>query len=241
MRKVDGNKRDPIHMSDDGYKLLFVNCVNQYYHNWLLDTTVPTVQSITRVDPSPTELNEVSFLVTFSEGMRGLDAGDFQLSGSAALGAGITAVSGAEDSAERTVTVNISSAANGTLGLDFLDNGSAYDSNWNAIGGEGTGNGDYTLGEYYVIDRSDPTPEILPNVSEPSDLNSVPWTVTFNKGNRLRCYGYRIDGTVRLRHRPGGQFRGQRQCLYLQWSRAIEMSVSVTIPAGACTGLRAVR
>ena len=42
MNKVDGDKRDPIHLSNDGYKLLFDNCLMQYYAGWLLDSTAPS-------------------------------------------------------------------------------------------------------------------------------------------------------------------------------------------------------
>ncbi|HQL96138.1 MAG TPA: hypothetical protein PL005_15790, partial [Candidatus Hydrogenedentes bacterium] len=39
MNIIDGSQRDAIHLSDQGYRLLFDNCLARYYAGWLADTT----------------------------------------------------------------------------------------------------------------------------------------------------------------------------------------------------------
>lgn len=236
MNKVDGDQRDAIHLSNDGYKLLFDNCLMQYYAGWLLDTTAPAVQSINRADPNPTDLDEVDFAVTFSEEVRGVEALDFQLDGTAASGAYIVSVSGAEDTALRTVTVNISGAPDGTLRLDFLDDGSVYDKNWNAIGGEGSGNGNYTSGQSYLIDRGDPAAIITPDIPEPTLLSSVPFSVSFNKsvmGFTATDIALNVitgAGSAQVINFAGS---GATYSFDILVTRSQTITVAISIPAGA--------
>lgn len=237
MNITSGTKRDPIHLSNDGYKILFDNCVMQYYAGWLLDTTSPVVQSITRVHPTPTDLNQVSFIVSFSEGVRGINVSDFQLVGTAAPGAYISSIAGNEDSSSRTVTVDITNSPNGTLRLDFIDDGSVYDKNWNAIGGEGPGNGNFTSGQSYLVDKGDPLPVITPNIPEPTLLSSVPVTVTFNK----EVTGFTATdivlnvvsgiGSAQVTNFAGS---GALYTFDILVSRTQTITVSIHIPAGVC-------
>jgi hypothetical protein len=180
---ANDNRRDAIHLSDEGYKVLFDNAVMQYYNGWLTDSTAPTVTSITRLDPSPTEANEVRYSVTFSENVVGVDATDFQLTGTSAGGASIIAVEGSDATASRTVRIDISSAPNGTLGLNLVDDGSIYDLAWNQLGGEGSGNGNFSTGpaQTYVIDRVYPEPTVTPAEPEPTNETSMNFTVSWNK------------------------------------------------------------
>jgi len=80
------------------------------------DITAPTVVSITRADPNPTSAASVQFIVTFSEVVTGVDAGDFSLTTTGSIaGAGVTGVSGAGS----TYTVTVSTGTgSGTLRLD---------------------------------------------------------------------------------------------------------------------------
>lgn len=71
------------------------------------------------------------------------------------------------------MTADVSFAPNGTLRLDFVDNGSVYDRNWNAIGGEGRGNGNYTSGQSDLIDKGDPLPVITSEIPAPTLPSSV--------------------------------------------------------------------
>ena len=87
----------------------------------------PYVESINRTSPAGpvTNASSVSYTVTFSEAVTGVDATDFQLAlGGTATGtvSQVTPVSGS------VYTVTVSGVTgNGTLGLNLVDNGSIHD------------------------------------------------------------------------------------------------------------------
>ena len=62
--------------------------------DWVLvlnaDTTAPIVTSITRLNPSPTNLASVDFTVTFSESVTGVATTDFDLTASGVSGAAVS-------------------------------------------------------------------------------------------------------------------------------------------------------
>jgi len=113
----------------------------------MVDKTVPVVASIARVNTNPTTAASVSFTVTFSEPVYGVDGADFSLAQSGVTGATITSVSGS--GATRTVVVSTGSGS-GTLGLNLVDNNTIIDYLSNPLGGAGSGNGNYT-GEIYNV------------------------------------------------------------------------------------------
>lgn len=113
-----------------------------------VDTTPPTVQTITRADTNPTSAASVHFIVTFSEAVTGVDTSDFSLAVTGVTGASITAVSGGATA--YTVTVNTGSGT-GTIRLDVVDNDTIVDLALNLLGGAGAGNGSYTSGETYDV------------------------------------------------------------------------------------------
>ena len=117
---------------------------------YTIDHTPPSVSSITRANSSPTALTSVSWTVTFSEDVTGVDATDFALAQSGVNGASITSVTQVSNTIY-TVTVN-TGTGNGTLGLNLVDNDSITDTAGNPLGGTGAGNGDYT-GEVYAVSR----------------------------------------------------------------------------------------
>ena len=112
------------------------------------DSTPPTVTSITRADPNPTNAASVHFTVTFSEPVSGVDKTDFKVPPDGVTGASVSSVSGS--GATYTVTVN-TGTGDGTIRLDVVDNDSIRDAANNPLGGPGPGNGDYTSGEVYDI------------------------------------------------------------------------------------------
>jgi hypothetical protein len=116
---------------------------------------VPTVVSIERAASSsnPTNAGSVPFTVTFSEPVTGVDAGDFQVAGSGVSGATVGTVSGGGN--VYTVTVNTGSG-DGTVGLNLIDNDTIRDSDLNPLGGTGTGNGSFTTGQVFTIDKTAP-------------------------------------------------------------------------------------
>ncbi len=108
----------------------------------------PSVQSIVRTDPNPTNAASVAFTVTFSEAVSGVTLDDFTLTPSGIGDAGIDTLNGS--GAVYTVTVN-TGTTNGTLRLDLIDNDSILDLTALPLGGAGTGNGDFTTGEIYNV------------------------------------------------------------------------------------------
>jgi hypothetical protein len=127
------------------------------------DATPPTVSSINRANSDPTSTTgNVSWTVTFSESVTGVDAADFALVNPGLGGTpAITNVTGS--GASYTVTSSTGTGS-GTLRLNLNDNDSITDAAANKLGGTGTGsvgsggagNGSFE-GQLYTIDRAAPT------------------------------------------------------------------------------------
>ena len=141
------------------------------------DTTPPTVSSINRADASPTNGSTLHWTVTFSESVTGVGTSDFALAGSGAFGASLAGVSGSGT----TYTVTASTGADGTLGLNLVDDDSITDTAGNKLGGTGTGNGNFT-GQTYVVDRTAPTVSSINRAgTSPTNAGPLTWTVTFSE------------------------------------------------------------
>jgi pimeloyl-ACP methyl ester carboxylesterase len=121
-----------------------------YSYTQFADKTSPQVSSIKRANPNPTSAASVNFKVKFSEPVTSVDTGDFALTTTGLKGASITGVSGS--GSIRTVTVKTGSG-NGTLRLDVVDDDTIRDAFNNALGGTVAGNGDYTAGETYTVQK----------------------------------------------------------------------------------------
>jgi Tol biopolymer transport system component len=116
------------------------------------DNTAPTVVSITRADPNPTSAASVTFTVTFSKAVTGVDASDFALTTAGSLsGVSVTSVSGSGSTYSVTVSTG---TGTGTLRLDVIDNDTIIDADGNPLGGSGFGNGNFTDGEIYTIQKA---------------------------------------------------------------------------------------
>jgi len=147
---------------------------------YLIDKTLPSVINITRADPDPTENAQVNFTVTFSESVIGVDGSDFTISTIGSItGASISNVSGSGNL--YTVTVNTGSG-DGALHIDLIDNDSILDVNANPLGGTGVGNGNFTTGEFYTIDKTPPTViSILRADGNPTSANTIRFVVNFSE------------------------------------------------------------
>jgi hypothetical protein len=118
---------------------------------YTIDKTTPAAISILRIDPNPTSAERVRFMVTFSEAVSGVDAGDFVATTTGSLlGASILGLSGSAN----TYTVSVSDGSGvGNLRLDLIDNDSIIDAFGHPLGGVGLGNGNFNLGEVYTINK----------------------------------------------------------------------------------------
>ena len=112
----------------------------------------PTVLSILRSIPSSSFTNaaSVTYQVTFSESVTGVDAGDFALVKTGSTSATLGSVTGS--GASYSVTVG-SIAGNGTLGLNLVNDGTV-------TGASGILSGTTVVGALYSIDTTLPTASI---------------------------------------------------------------------------------
>jgi hypothetical protein len=147
---------------------------------YTIDKDPPLVSAITTSNTNPTKASFVSYLVTFSKPVSGVDATDFQLSVEGITDALILAVLKDSDEA---YTVNVSTGTgSGTLQLDLIDDDSIIDPAGNPLGGNGLENGDYTEGEVYIIDRLPPIVSSISTISQnPSFSQFVDFEVTFSE------------------------------------------------------------
>jgi CSLREA domain-containing protein len=120
------------------------------------DPVNPTVSSIVRDDASPTQATTVHFTVTFNESVTGVDTGDFTVTTASGTATGTVASVSTDSGISRTITVS-SITGQGDLRLDVVDNDTIIGPTYNPLGGPGTGNGSFTSGEVYTIDRTAPT------------------------------------------------------------------------------------
>ncbi|MEA2570339.1 MAG: endonuclease mitochondrial [Acidobacteriota bacterium] len=138
----------------------------------------PTVSSITRVSSTPTNAASVDFTVTFSQSVTGVDSSDFSLTTTGVTGASVSNVTGSGTT--YTVSVNTGSG-DGTIRLDVTDNDSIINGTSVPLGGAGAGNGNFTTGQVYTVDKTAPLVSSITRVNaDPTGLSSVDFTVTFD-------------------------------------------------------------
>lgn len=123
------------------------NATGQVY---TYDRTPVTVLSM--ACPGSVAGNQVSWTVSFSKSVTGVDLADFALAASGVSGAFISEVIGAGET--WVVTANTGYGA-GTLGLSLVDDDSIIDLVSNKLGGTGAGNGNFT-GEVCTISSTPP-------------------------------------------------------------------------------------
>jgi hypothetical protein len=142
----------------------------------VIETTAPTVTSVLRQDPvtSATSADELTFRVTFSEGMRNVDAADFTASGTTAPIAGISAVSSS------VFDVRVSggdlTALNGTVGLGIASNSVMSDIAGNALTSRTA-----ATSQTYVLDNNFPTVTITTSRSALAAGTTATLTFTLSK------------------------------------------------------------
>jgi hypothetical protein len=148
---------------------------------YTIDKAFPIVSSLVRASANPTSAATVQYILTFSESVTGVDAGDFALVPAGVTGSSVASVSGSGTT--YTITVN-TGLGSGTLGLNLSDNNSIKDAVGNALGGTAAGDGDYT-GEVYNVNVVDSTfPTVVSSLRADADFTyalSVHFTVTFSK------------------------------------------------------------
>lgn len=137
-------------------------------------SALPSVTSIVRAGSNPVNAASVSFIVTFSDPVTGVDALDFSLTTTGGIsGAGVTGVSGS--GVTYTVTVNTGSG-DGTIRLDLKESASIENlsTKYPIFCG-------YDAGEAYTIDKTAPTLTITSTSGNPTGVTPIPLTFTFDE------------------------------------------------------------
>ncbi|UXY15303.1 DUF4347 domain-containing protein [Chitiniphilus purpureus] len=152
----------------------------------LVDTQAPAPVAVARLDATPTNAATISYTVSFSEAVGGVDAADFALSTSGSASGSITAVTQLDATTFRVQIANL--AGSGTLRLDLNGTGIA-----DLAGNPLTGG---LAGETYTLDRLAPA---VTGVAVPANGTYVAgqhldFTVNFNESITVDTTG----GTPRL-------------------------------------------
>jgi hypothetical protein len=159
-------------------KFQFITRTGVLIDEYIIGQSYANVTSITRLNSSPTNSSNVNFQVTFSEAVTGVDVSDFILSTNIP-NAVVDNVSGSGN----IYTVSVSSAnVDGTLRLDLVDDDSVTSGSLQPLGGVGLGNGNFSNGEVYTIDRTPPKTISITRVNpSPTSLASINFLVTFSE------------------------------------------------------------
>ena len=145
------------------------NLENSPTATFTFDTAEPTVVSVERDDPDPTNAASVDYTVTFSEDVTGLDTDDFTLTTGGLSGASVTAVTPASGfNTVYTVTVS-TGTGDGTIRLDVNDDDTVTDRAANLLDTA------YSAGQVYTIDKTAPVTHITFPVQD-AFYNQATWT-----------------------------------------------------------------
>ncbi|MBP6185708.1 MAG: hypothetical protein KA479_12265, partial [Saprospiraceae bacterium] len=155
---------------------------------YAIDNVAPTVVSSLRGSVSPTTAASVTFTVTFSEAVTGVDKADFSLNPTV-TGASITTVTGT--GLTRTVTVNTGTGS-GAIRLNVLDNDSIVDGLFSPLNGLKTGT-TYSAGESYTV-RTGSFQKVSPANGATGVVPNP--TLSWNTSNTATSYEYCIDTTA---------------------------------------------
>ncbi|PYS45741.1 MAG: hypothetical protein DMF68_21340 [Acidobacteria bacterium] len=204
----------------------------------------PFVVSIKRANSNPTNLGSVDFTVTFSKPVTGVDTTDFALTVNSLTSTSVTNVTPV-DSSHYTVTVNTGSG-DGTLRLDLIDDDSIVDTGGRKLGGTGTGNGNFTSGEVYTIDKTKPSVSVAKAsgqadpVTGPTNTTVINFTVTFNEAvTGFDSADVSISGTANATVANVSQVAPNDGTTYNVGIEGMTSSgaVTITIPANAAFDL----
>lgn len=178
----DGTLRLDV-LDDDSIKDVAMNPLNGGFTSgevYVVDKNTVAVTGIQRLDPGLTNSSRVRYSVNFSEPVSGVDASDFVFTTTGSLaGLSVSDVSGA--GSLYTVMVQ-TETGDGTLRLDLVDNDSIMDAYSIPLGGLGLGNGNFTAGDAYTLDRTPPTViAILKLDPDPTAAEAVHFSVVFSE------------------------------------------------------------
>ena len=191
------------------------------------DTIAPTVKSIARQSPaaSPTNAVRLTWRVTFSEPVTGVDTADFTVAGTTAGATLVSPVTGmAEVAYDVTVSGGNLASLTGTVTLSFAANQDIVDANDNAL--ENTSPSD-TNERTYALDNTAPTLTItgVPPIS------SAAFTATFTFLEAVT--GFAV-GDISLGNATASNFVAMSTTVYTALiTPTADGTVTVDVPANA--------
>jgi len=142
--------------------------------------SAPSVTSSLRADPDPTLADLVSFTVTFSETVSGVDPDDFSVTTTGNISGAF--IANASGSGNTYTVIAATGNGDGNLRVDVLDNDTIINASGIPLGGAGAGNGAFTTGEAYMIDKTAPYVTGCMRVdANPTSADSVSFTVVFSE------------------------------------------------------------
>ncbi|PSB05542.1 hypothetical protein C7B76_31270, partial [filamentous cyanobacterium CCP2] len=138
----------------------------------------PVVSGINLVNPNPTAANTVNYAISFSQDVNGVDISDFNLTSVGITGARVSSVSGSG----RNYNVQVHTGnGSGSLRLNLRDNDSIRNAVNTPLGGNGAGNGGFS-GKVYTVNKQPPRVTAINRLeSNPTNANTVTFTVLFNE------------------------------------------------------------
>ncbi len=162
---------------------------------WIAIETPPTVVSVQPIETNPTSRAAVQFVAVFSEPVTGVDVSDFALAPFGLTGLSILGVAGVGSA--YTVTVATGSGS-GRLRLDVLDDDTILDDASLPLGGVGEGNGSFSEGLEYWVDKSPPAAPGTPRDAgaySSSTAVRFEWTAATDIGSSVVAYQLRVGKT----------------------------------------------
>jgi len=118
---------------------------------------VPTVASITRMDPNPIDAGDLEWELTFTEPVTGVDVADFVLTTTGVTGAYIDHIHDTAD--PRVWELHARSGVGaGTVRIDLVDDDTITTTLGAKLGGSGKFNGSFAGGEVYTVVQ--PAPQV---------------------------------------------------------------------------------
>ncbi|KAF3978747.1 MAG: BspA family leucine-rich repeat surface protein, partial [Methylococcales symbiont of Iophon sp. n. MRB-2018] len=162
--------------------------------SYTLDNTAPTIESIVRTTPAAelTNADTLTWTVTFSDTVTGVDAADFMIDGATVT----STVSGSDAVYLVTVTGGDLAALNGTVTLAFASTQNIADTAGNTL----TTTAPTTNEISYTLDTTAPTITSIARTT-PTDAttnaDSLTWTVIFSDTvTAVDATDFMIDGTA---------------------------------------------
>jgi hypothetical protein len=142
--------------------------------------SAPSVTSSLRADSNPTLADLISFKVTFSETISGVDPDDFAVTTTGNISGAF--IANASGSGNIYTVIAATGNGDGSLRVDVLDNDTIINGSGIPLGGAGAGNGAFTTGEVYTIDKTAPLVTGSLRVdANPTSADSVSFTVVFSE------------------------------------------------------------